>query len=172
MSGIVLSIILSNKKTIKATLDYCKDKSICNNNKNVLCKKLLQLSGYKVFPAGIDVVSIYNELAELSKKKPETERADTESLLKITEPFKKIISRYGSQTLRTFMDANGISIPVYTSKIETVRRNLTVAKDKIQQFYTEHPELIKGAIALYPTVLSQYQSSKKQKPSVKRKSQK
>lgn len=164
MSGVILSIILSNKKTIKATLEYCKDKSICKNNKNVLSKKLLQLSGYKSFPSGFDTVGIYNELAELSYKKPSSEKMDTESLLKITENFKIIISRYGSQTLKNFMMANGIVIPEYSSKIDTIKRNLMVAKDKLQQIYIENPNLVSNAIALYPAVVSQYNASKKAVP--------
>lgn len=176
MSGLLLKIILSNKKTVKSALDYCKDKSICQKNKDVFSKKLLTLSGYKTFPSGTNVVEIYNELAQLSAKKSLFERNDIESLIKITEEFKIIISRNGSEQLKSFLMANGFVIPAYSSKIQTIKRNILDAKSRLESIYAQNPELVQRAIAAYPEIVNQLQGSSSAKraypktPSPKRKS--
>jgi hypothetical protein len=122
MSRLLLRLILSGKNSIKSTLDYCKDKKVCDENKDVLTKKLLSLSGYKV-PKGANPVPIYEELVKLGNSKANT--LDIESHIKMTDEFVKIISRKGSEELKAFLLYNGIFIPQYTSRLTKLRDSIT-----------------------------------------------
>jgi hypothetical protein len=112
----------------------------------------------------------------LSAKKSLFERNDIESLIKITEEFKTIISRNGSEQLKSFLLANGYLIPAYSSKIQTIKRNILEAKSRLESIYNQNPELVQRAIAVYPEIVNQFQGSSTPKkvypksPSPKRKS--
>lgn len=150
MDNLLLKLALSTKKTIKSTLAFCKDKDICQRNKKTFVTKLLKLSGYNV-PNGADPVPIYSELAELSIRK--TPDDDIENRIRMTPEFNGIISKYGSDNLKSFLLFNGIFILVKENKFEKLKENGQLIKAKLEELY-QNPEFSSKLIQLYPSIQS------------------
>ena len=66
------TFFLMNALTMPQSYEYiiklCKNHpNYCKNNKQKLCKKILKLSNYTVFPEGTNFCKVYKELAELAR---------------------------------------------------------------------------------------------------------
>ena len=124
MERAFLKLMLSGKNTIKSTIDYCSNSNVCQRNKDIFVKKLLNISGYKI-PKNAMPIPIYEELVELSKRKPANELDDLESNIKMTPAFIDIISRRGSDNLRSFLAFNDIIIPARRNKFLEIKDRLS-----------------------------------------------
>lgn len=164
MDNLLLKLALSTKKTIKSTLAFCKDKDICQRNKKTFVTKLLKLSGYNV-PDGADPIPIYAELAELSSRKTPQQDDDIENRIKITPEFNEIISKYGSDNLKSFLLFNGIFILVKENKFEKLKENGELIKAKLEELY-QNPEFSSKLIQLYPSIQKYAKKAFKRTPKV------
>lgn len=148
MDNLLLKLALSTKKTVKSTLVFCKDKAICQRNKKTFVSKLLKLSGYNV-PKDADPIPIYTELAQLSARK--TTDNDIENRLRMTPEFNGIVSKYGSENLKSFLLFNGIFILVKENKFEELKGKGMLIKQKLEELYS-NPVFAAKLNGLYPGI--------------------
>jgi hypothetical protein len=147
MDNLLLKLALSTRKTVKSTLAFCKDRAICQRNKRTFVSKLLKLSGYNI-PKDSDPIPIYTELAELSSRKSSY---DVENRIRMTPEFNEIISKYGSENLKSFLLFNGIFILVKENKFEELKGKGMVIKQKLEELYS-NPVFAAKLNSLYPGI--------------------
>lgn len=100
ITTIGLEYLLKDKKTLEDIMTFCKDKkAMCKANKNVLCKKILKVSGYKIVDVQ-DPCSILNEIMYRAKAIGQKELGMTDKLV-------DNIALFGSVNLKKFMAQNG-----------------------------------------------------------------
>lgn len=103
-----LKVMLKDKESFDDILKFCKSKKkICRENKSVLCKKVLQVSGYSVPKDIDDACKIFQELVHIARL---TEKEKVSNILKMTSELLENISHYGSEELKYFMLRNGYDV--------------------------------------------------------------
>lgn len=103
ITRIGLEYLLKDKHTLEDIMTFCKDKkAMCKANKTVLCKKILNTSGYKV-SNDTDTCAILNEILYRAKAIGQKE-------LNMTNKLVDNIALFGSNNLKKFMIQNGASI--------------------------------------------------------------
>ena len=104
--NIVSKLILNRKTTSEEIGEFCKSKTkFCVKNKNLVCKKYLQVNGYDTSyaPAGDDVFcQLYKELLSFSSNHS----------IKMNDAMLKRCMTRGSQQLVLFLAANGYDYKV------------------------------------------------------------
>lgn len=67
---LLLNELLKTAGSYQQILDFCKsDRPVCQRNKQLLSKKVLELSGYTVFPRNPNYVELYRDLVVHCKNK-------------------------------------------------------------------------------------------------------
>lgn len=109
-----LEYLLRDKKSLDDIRELCAIKSgLCNSHKNTVCKKSLEVSGYKV-PNGTESCLIFKELLNLAKG---IERPDKINIIKPDTKLIDSVNLYGSDSLREFFIKNGYDIKMRVPSI-------------------------------------------------------
>lgn len=119
LSRLFLRFILFTKTSVKDSLDYCKDKEICKKNKDLVAKKVLSLSDYKI-PEKANTVSIFSELYDklkLLNKNPN-------KTLKVDKRTADELKGKISSELRAFLLFNDVSVPYTTKETKEIFESL------------------------------------------------
>lgn len=103
---------LTMPQSYEYIMKLCKrDPEYCRINRGKLCKKILKLSNYRVFPDGTDYCKIYKELAELARSVQGLHKTSYISLKlvdgSINTTLLEILEDNASHELVSFLNANG-----------------------------------------------------------------
>ncbi len=121
---IALEYMLKDKKTFDEINDFCfKHSKMCNSNKDLFCKKSLQVSGYKV-PRDTDSCIILKELLSLAKG---IERPSKKNIILADRGLINSVDMYGSSALREFFIKNGYNVK---AKINTNKKTVVISPVK------------------------------------------
>ena len=110
--------MLKNIDTIEKMQEFCESKkTICVNNKSMVCKKILELSGYTNLD-NCNYCKIYKELAELVKHMDKQDLSTT-SYIAMTDTLHERVIKWGSVHLYQFLNQNGFISNEELEKKET-----------------------------------------------------
>lgn len=113
ITKLALKYLLKDAKNYDEISDICsKHSSMCISEKQLMCKKILQVSGYKV-PRDTNSCSIYDELLERTK---ELDRPYNINRFYVDQALINAVDMFGSKSLKEFFIKNGHNV--------TIRRSL------------------------------------------------
>lgn len=113
-----LEFMLRDKKTLDDIRDFCAKKSgLCSSNKNLMCKKSLEVSGYKV-PNGTDSCIVFKDLLKLASG---IERPSKKNILIVDQALINAVDMYGIESTREFFIKNGYNVK---SRLSTVSNRI------------------------------------------------
>jgi hypothetical protein len=103
---IYINYLLKDINNVEDVYKLClKNSKICMNNKQIICKKILILSGYKKFLTK-DYFLICKELSNIVKKYISIKDVNKYSCISMTEVLWNACKIYGSSELNQFIDIN------------------------------------------------------------------
>ena len=106
MNSFILSYMLKYADSYEYIEKFCfKNKNLCNENKNTVCKKILKISGYT--NVGGNSCLIYKELAQKARQIPKT---NGHSYIQMTPELLELCQRRCSIDLMEFLEDNGYNI--------------------------------------------------------------
>lgn len=96
----ILKFLLSKKETREDIRDFCNSKKkYCQDNKEVVCERILRVSGYETknfYPnSNTRFCKLYSEISDISKN------------VRMTPELLKTISKRGTSELQAFVVFNG-----------------------------------------------------------------
>lgn len=128
-----LEYMLRDKKTFDEITELCsKNSKMCKSQKQLVCKKTLQVSGYKV-PHGTDSCVIMKELLELAR---EIERPNKTNIIIADIGLINSVDMYGTKSLQEFFVQNGYRVNVRRSIVQSnvIYRQPSMSRTRIINF--------------------------------------
>ena len=124
LNTIFLSYLMKDIKSIKDIDAFCSSKkTICRNNKEVVCRKILQISGYRNLDGASNYCKIYKDLATFANRLQYHELSK-QSYVSMTPELYDLILARGSPELHKFLDDNGYPILADVETRKKTRPNM------------------------------------------------